>query len=175
MVCERVGQCAHVTKETVSMVMDVWALWPYPGRQRVATWCLHEGTCVEARWMGRCSVPHWPGLAAYMVSVGWQQAQQANLIAEIAGFFVAVAGLAVALAPRRAAPPPELHRGGQLQSPSQIRLKMQRISSGRNVNVVTDARPEDKVTTDMWDVTAERSIHHRIKAAPRCSEAEGRR
>lgn len=146
---------------------------PYGPAQAVsvAAWCLHEGTAWK-RWMGQCSVPHWRGLAAYMVSVGWQQA---NLIAEIAGFFVAVVGLAVALASRRAAPLPGLHGGGQLQSPSQISLKMQCISSGKNVNVVTDAWPGDKVTTDIWDVAAERSIRHRIKLSRGPSDAERRR
>jgi hypothetical protein len=40
------------------------------------------------------------GLAAYMASVGWNQA---NMIAGIGGFFVAVGGLALALAERHSA------------------------------------------------------------------------
>jgi hypothetical protein len=89
------------------------------------------------------------------------------LIAGVVGLFIAVAGLAIALAPRHPAPSPEFHHGGQLKPPSQISLKMRRVSSGRDVDVVTDTRPGDKITTDMRDVTAERSIRYRIRAAPR--------
>jgi hypothetical protein len=58
------------------------------------------------------------GLTGYMISVGWNQA---NLIAGVAGFFVAVAGLALAVA-------------GRYQSPVSRELSLPKVSTGTLAN-----------------------------------------
>lgn len=100
------------------------------------------------------------GLTAYMVSVGWSKA---NLVAGVAAFFVGAAGLAVALAPRRASISPERNRSGQPEPPSRIKVKVRRVTSGRDVDMLTITRPGGKVTSNIKDVAAKGSVRHWIQ------------
>jgi membrane protein implicated in regulation of membrane protease activity len=82
------------------------------------------------------------GVAAYMASVGWSQA---NLIAGVAGFFVAVVGLALALSERRSAARGE--RGHSIQD-------MTDIVVGGDAAQIACISPVEDVSQNMARVTA---------------------
>ena len=84
-------------------------------------------------------------LAAYMVSVGWSRA---NLIAGVGAFFVAVAGLVVALAARQRA---------------QVEQRMCDVKAKRSVGQEAQVSSPDKVVQSMARITA-RSVYQRIRA-----------
>ena len=84
-------------------------------------------------------------LAAYMVSVGWSRA---NLIAGVGAFFVAVAGLVVALAARQRA---------------QMEQRMSDVKAKRSVGQEAHVSSPDKVVQSMARITA-RSVYQRIRA-----------
>jgi hypothetical protein len=119
---------------------------PYRCRERGITM-----TPMAARGWGRLgwaiSAIATIALAAYMVSVGWSRA---NLIAGVGAFFVAVAGLALALAARQRA---------------QMEQMEQRMCDMKAKRVVQEAHvsPPDKVIQSMARITA-RSVYQRIRA-----------
>ena len=87
------------------------------------------------------------GLTVYMISVGLRQA---SLIAEIAGFFVALVGLALALATRHSPSPREGERD---------ELKMSHVVSGGKVVQHADAPPWKSLSLLMAHVTARNGIY----------------
>lgn len=86
------------------------------------------------------------GLAVYMISVGLREA---SLIAEIAGSFAALAGLALALAARHSPSPREGERD---------ELKMSHVSGG-DVVQQADASPGKSLSLRMAHVTARNGIY----------------
>ena len=95
------------------------------------------------------------GLAAYMVSVGWSQA---NLIAGVAGLFVAVVGLALALEAR--------HSTAQ-QGSGQIKQQMRDVHA-KNVTQDAYVLSGESLSQDMAGVTARNgSVEQRIRAFTR--------
>lgn len=92
-------------------------------------------------------------LVAYMASVGWTQA---SLVAGVAGFFVAVAGLILAIAPRK---------------PASLHERRQAIQQMRNVSAASahqDAQvlPGENITQSMESITV-RDARQRIRPSPR--------
>jgi hypothetical protein len=95
------------------------------------------------------------GLVAYMLSVGWDQA---SLVAVVGGFFVAVAGLTLALAERRSTAQNE--RG-------QIKQQMRDVV-GNAVLQEAQVSPAEDVTQSMEGVTARNApARQRIRGSTR--------
>jgi hypothetical protein len=90
------------------------------------------------------------GLAVYMLSVGWSQA---SLIAEVAGFFVAVAGLALALAARHSTPS---------EKPGRSKQQMRNVVSGANVLQEAHVSSGESVAQDMKEIRSRRSVRQSI-------------
>lgn len=105
------------------------------------------------------------GLAAYMASVGWNQA---NLIAGVAGFFVAAVGLALALAERRQPTAP--------QGPGHFDLRIDKARAGRDIGQEADVASGDDVSAHMARVSArEGSVLQRIRALAQPPAGRARR
>ena len=105
------------------------------------------------------------GLAAYMFTVGWNQA---NLIAGVAGFFVAAVGLALALTGRRQSTAP--------QGPGHFELRIGRATAGRDIRQEAHVAAGDDLSADMARVSArDGSVLQRIRALARPPAGQARR
>lgn len=105
------------------------------------------------------------GLAAYMASAGWSQA---NLIAGVAGFFVAAIGLALALAERHQASAPR-ERG-------HIELRMRGAVADRDIVQEGHVASEQNVSAHINRVSARNgSVVQRIRGLSRLPAGKTRR
>lgn len=95
------------------------------------------------------------GIAAYMASVGWNKA---NLIAGIGAFFVAVAGLALAVRP-----PVPSERGG-------VHMRMRKVRAGNTAAERADVPAGTPVLAEMHKVSG-RNVWEWIRAHARPADA----
>jgi hypothetical protein len=95
------------------------------------------------------------GVTAYMASVGWSKA---NLVAGVGAFFVAIAGLALAVRP----PVPGERRG--------VQMRMSKVRAGETAAQRAEVPAGIPVLAEMHDVSG-RDVWQRIRRPVRPAEA----